>query len=155
MGHNVCSLGRRMTCWLDEAVKVNAVCDISSSVDEGIHEGLEVELLGVGNLESRQLVFSDILAVDSDQRQSNHIQKKNQVRINPARFRTANRSTRRQARKILTITKSLGIPRQIKSRHQVSHSAGGGLAGSTKASKSIPSTMRVAVSMNVSMEDWN
>ena len=67
MEHNVCSLGRRRTCWLDEAVKVNVVCDTSSGIDEGVHEGLEVELLGVGNLESRQLVFSDILAMHSDQ----------------------------------------------------------------------------------------
>ena len=68
--HKVCSLGKRRACWLDEGVKVNAVCDTSSSVDEGIHEGLELELLGVGNLESCQLVFSDLLAMDSDQRQS-------------------------------------------------------------------------------------
>ena len=71
MGHNVCSLGRRRTCWLDEAVKVDDVCDTSGGVKEGVHEGLEAELLSVGNLESRQLVFSNILAVDSDQRQSN------------------------------------------------------------------------------------
>ena len=67
MGHNVCSLSGRRTCSLNKAVKVNVVCDTSSGVDEGVHEGLEVELLGVGNLECRQLVFSDILTVDSDQ----------------------------------------------------------------------------------------
>ena len=70
MGHNVCSLGGRRTCWLNEAVKVNVVCDTSRGIDEGIHEGLEVELLGVGNLESRQLLFFDFLAMDPDQRQS-------------------------------------------------------------------------------------
>ena len=67
----MCSLGRRRTCWLDEAVKVNVVCNTSSGVNEGVYEGLEVELLGVGNLESHQLVFSNILALDSYQQQSN------------------------------------------------------------------------------------
>ena len=33
------------------------------------------------------------------------------------------------------------------------HSAGGGLAGSTKVSKLMPSAMRVAASMKVSMKD--
>ena len=71
MGHNVGSLGRRRTCWIAKAVKVDDVCDASGGVKEGAHEGLEAELLSVGNLERRQLVFSDILVVDSDQRQSN------------------------------------------------------------------------------------
>ena len=52
------------TCWLDEAIKINDVYDMSGGVDEGVHEGLEAELLSVGNLESRHLVFSNILAVD-------------------------------------------------------------------------------------------
>ena len=70
MGHNLCPLGGRRTCWLDEAVKINDVCDASSGIDEGVHEGLKAELLGVGYIESRQLVFSDILAMDSYQQQS-------------------------------------------------------------------------------------
>ena len=67
MGHNVCSLGRGRTCWLKEAVEVDVVCDAHGGVKEGEHEGLEVELLCVGNLEGRQLVFSNVLAVHSDQ----------------------------------------------------------------------------------------
>ena len=35
------------------------------------------------------------------------------------------------------------------------HSAGGGLAGSTKLSRSMLSAIRVAVSMKVSMKGWN
>ena len=69
MGHNVCSLGRRRTRWLDEAVEIDVVCDAHAGVKEGVHDGLEVELLCVGNLEGRQLVFSDVLAMHSDQRQ--------------------------------------------------------------------------------------
>ena len=67
MEHNVCSLDRRRTCWLDEAVKVDAVCNMSGGVKEGVHERLEGVLLGVRNLEFHQLVFSDILVVHSNQ----------------------------------------------------------------------------------------
>ena len=70
MRHKVCSLIRRRTCWLDEAVKVDAVCNTSGSIDEDLHEGLELELLGVGNLEIRQLIFFNLLAMDSYQGQS-------------------------------------------------------------------------------------
>ena len=67
MGQNVCSLGRRRTRWLDEAVEVDAVYDAHGSVKEGVHEGLEGVLLSVHNLESRQLVFSGVFVVHSDQ----------------------------------------------------------------------------------------
>ena len=66
----VCSLGRRRASWLDKLVQVDSISNTSGSVDEGLHEGLEFELLGVGNLESRQLVFFDLLAMDADQSQS-------------------------------------------------------------------------------------
>ena len=69
MEHNVCSLGERRARWIAKAVKADVVCDASGSVKEGVHKGLESELLGVGNLEGRQLVFSDVLAMHSDQRQ--------------------------------------------------------------------------------------
>ena len=57
----------RGTCWIAETVKINAVRDASGSVKESVHEGLESVLLGVHNLEVRQLVFSGVFAMHSDQ----------------------------------------------------------------------------------------
>ena len=66
--HNVLlSLIRRRTGWITETVKVYVVCDASGGIKESIHEGLESVPFGVGNLEPRQLVFFDILAVHSNQ----------------------------------------------------------------------------------------
>ena len=62
-----CSLVERRTCWIIETDKVDVVCDASGGDKESVHEGLEIVLFGVRNLESRQLVFYDILAVHSDQ----------------------------------------------------------------------------------------
>src|SRR3954465_1012 len=39
--------------------------------NEGLHEVLEIMLPGIGNLEGGQLLFSRLLAVDTNQRQSN------------------------------------------------------------------------------------
>ena len=70
MEHNVFwSLIGRRTGWVAETVKVYAVCDASGSVKESVHKGLESVPFCVSNLELRQLVFFDILAVHSDQRQ--------------------------------------------------------------------------------------
>ena len=66
-----CSLVRRRTCWIAETVKVDAVCNVSGGIKESVHEGLESMLLGVHNLEGRQLIFSGVFAVHSDQRQGN------------------------------------------------------------------------------------
>ena len=66
--HNVFrSLVRRRTGRIAETVKVYAICDASGGVKESIHEGLKSVPFGVSNLELRQLVFSDILAVHSNQ----------------------------------------------------------------------------------------
>ena len=62
-----CSFVKRRTCWIAETAKVNAVYDASGGIKESVHEGLETVFFGVHNLEGRQLVFSDILAVHSDQ----------------------------------------------------------------------------------------
>ena len=51
----VCSLGRRRASWLDELVQVDSISNTSSSVNECLHEGLEVKLLGIGDLESHEL----------------------------------------------------------------------------------------------------
>ena len=70
MKHNVfLSLVRRRTGWIAATVKVYAICDASGGVKESIHEGLESVLFGVSNLELRQLVFFDIVAVHSNQSQ--------------------------------------------------------------------------------------
>ena len=70
MEHNVFwSLIGRRTGWVAETVKVYAVYDASGSVKESVHKGLESVPFCVSNLELRQLVFFDILAVHSDQRQ--------------------------------------------------------------------------------------
>ena len=61
------SLGGRRAGRIAEAVKVNDVRNTSGSLKEGVHEGLEGVLLSIHNLEGRQLVFSGILAVHSDQ----------------------------------------------------------------------------------------
>ena len=66
----VCSLGRRRASWLDKLVQVDSISNTSGSVDEGLHEGLEVISLGVGNLEGHELSFMDFLAMDADQSQS-------------------------------------------------------------------------------------
>ena len=68
-GIKVCSLRRRRTGRLDELVQVNAVGDPSGSNDEGLHERLEVMLFGVSDLDRRQLVFTNLLAMDSHQGQ--------------------------------------------------------------------------------------
>ena len=70
MGHNVFrSLVRRRAGWITETVKINAIYNASGSFKESDHEGLESVLHGVHNLEGRQLVFSGVLAVHSNQRQ--------------------------------------------------------------------------------------
>ena len=61
------SLGRRRAGWIAEAVKVNVVCNTIGSLKEGVHEGPESMLLSIHNLEGRQLVFSGVLAVHSNQ----------------------------------------------------------------------------------------
>ena len=61
------SFGERRAGWIAETVKAYAVCDVSGGVKESIHEGLESVLFGVSNLELRQLVFFDILAMHSNQ----------------------------------------------------------------------------------------
>ena len=61
------SLIRRRAGWVTEAVKIDAVRNTSRSLKEGVHEGLEGVLLSIHNLEGRQLVFSSIFAVHSDQ----------------------------------------------------------------------------------------
>ena len=65
------SLDWRSTHWITEIVNIDTICDASGSIKEGVHERLEREIFCVGNLEGRQLVFFDVLAVHSDQRQSN------------------------------------------------------------------------------------
>ena len=55
------------TCWLEETVKVDGICNSSCGIDEGLHEGLELKLLGVGNLKSHQLLFFDFLAMNADE----------------------------------------------------------------------------------------
>ena len=66
--HNVFwSLIGRRTGWVAETVKVYVVCDASGSVKESVHKGLESVPFCVSNLELRQLVFFDILAVHSNQ----------------------------------------------------------------------------------------
>ena len=68
MGHKVFqSLVRRRAGWITETVKINVVCNASGNFKESVHEGLESVLLGVHNLEGRQLVFSGVFAVHSDQ----------------------------------------------------------------------------------------
>ena len=52
----------------DELVQVDSVSNPSGSSNEGLHERLEVMLLGIGHLEGRQLFLSRILAVNTDQR---------------------------------------------------------------------------------------
>ena len=52
----------------NKLVQVDSICDPSGSGDEGLHEGSEAMLLGIVHLESCQLVFSRILAVDADKR---------------------------------------------------------------------------------------
>ena len=61
------SLGGRRAGWVTEAVKVNAIHNVSGSLEEGVHEGLESVLLSIHNLEGRQLVFSGVFVVHSDQ----------------------------------------------------------------------------------------
>ena len=62
------SLGGRRAGWITEAIKVDAVSNTSGCLKEGVHEGLKLKLLGVGNLERRQLLSFDFLAMDPDQR---------------------------------------------------------------------------------------
>ena len=64
----VCSLGRRRASWLDELVQVDSISNTGGSVDEALHEGLEVKFLGIDNLESHELFFFNFLAMDADQR---------------------------------------------------------------------------------------
>ena len=67
----VCSLRRRRAGRLDEFVQVDPVRNPSGSNNEGLHERLEVVLLGIGHFDGRQLVLSRILAMNTDQGQSN------------------------------------------------------------------------------------
>ena len=69
MGHNVLITRQEKDLLGAEIVKVYVVCDASGSVKESVHKGLESVPFCVSNLELRQLVFFDILAVHSDQRQ--------------------------------------------------------------------------------------
>ena len=80
--HKVCSLARRRACRLDEAVEVDTVYNTSGNIDKGLNEGLELKLLGVGNFESCQLIFPDLLAMDSDKGQS-HISATTSRRLFP------------------------------------------------------------------------
>ena len=61
------SLGERRAGWIAEAVEVDIVSNTSGCLKEGVHEGLEGVLLCIHNLEGRQLVFSGVFAVHSDQ----------------------------------------------------------------------------------------
>ena len=61
------SLGGRRAGWIAEAVKVNAVSNMSGCLKEGVHEGLEGVLLSIHNLEIRQLVFPGVLVVHPNQ----------------------------------------------------------------------------------------
>ena len=61
------SLGGRRAGWIAEAVEVDTVSDTSGCLKEGVHEGLEGVLPSIHNLEGRQLVFSGLLAVHSNQ----------------------------------------------------------------------------------------
>ena len=70
MRHKVCSLRRRRASRLDELVQINSISNPSGSSNEGLHERLEVVLLGIGNLDRCQLLFSHFLAVDTNQGQS-------------------------------------------------------------------------------------
>ena len=63
----VCSLCRRRANWLDELVQVDFISNTSGSINEGLHEGLEIKLLCIGDLESHGLFFSNLLAMDADQ----------------------------------------------------------------------------------------
>ena len=49
--HKVFSLRRRRAGRLDELVQVDSVSNASGGGNEGLHEGLEVKLLGIGHLE--------------------------------------------------------------------------------------------------------
>ena len=66
--------------------------------------------------------------------------------------RTTNVTANSSGQSLIQIT--LSIPRQKCVQHKV-FQASPGLAGSTKVSRSIPSAMRVAVSMKVSMRSLN
>ena len=55
--------------WIAEIVKVYVVYDASGGIKESVHERLESVPFCVSNLELRQLVLFDILAVHSDQGQ--------------------------------------------------------------------------------------
>ena len=61
------SLGGRRAGWIAEAVKDDAICNASGSLNEGVHEGMEGVLFSIRNLESRQLVLSGVFVVYSDQ----------------------------------------------------------------------------------------
>ena len=51
----------------DEGVQVDAISNPSGSLDESLHEVLELELLLVRHLESLQFFFFDVLAMDPDE----------------------------------------------------------------------------------------
>ena len=55
----------------DKLAQVNSVSNPIGSSNEGLHERLEVMLLGIGHLDGRQLVLSRIFAVNTYQGQSN------------------------------------------------------------------------------------
>ena len=61
------SLGGRRASWIAEAVKVDAVDNMSGCLKEGVHEGLEGVLLSIHYLEGRQLVLFSLLVVHSNQ----------------------------------------------------------------------------------------
>ena len=51
----------------DKLVQVDSISNPSGSSNEGLHERLEVMLLGIGHFDGRQLVLSRVLAVNTDQ----------------------------------------------------------------------------------------
>jgi len=69
--HRIFLLLKWRTGGRDELVQVDSVSNPSGSSNEGLHERLEVMLLGIGHPDGRQLVLSHILAVNTYQGQSN------------------------------------------------------------------------------------
>ena len=55
----------------DKLIQVDSISNPSGNNNEGLHERLEVMLLGIGHSDGRQLVLSSILAVNTYQGQSN------------------------------------------------------------------------------------
>ena len=84
------------------------------------------------------------------------MQKINQDRIKSQEFQNEDKSTRESGLKEFNGYRNHSAFRgKFKASLNLKfvHSAGGGLAGSTNSSKSIPSVIRVAAAMKVSMKD--